>query len=70
MGGDLEEEGAVPASVNYLASGGFPERQSTKHEGAGMEGDRLPTILPMLADHLDGLKFLDGLLGDANPWED
>ena len=35
-----------------------------------MESDRLLVIFPLLADHLNGLKLLNGLLGDADPWED
>jgi hypothetical protein len=45
------------------------ERQSTKNEGPGVEGDCLLAIFSLVADHLDGFQLLNGLLGDANPWE-
>jgi hypothetical protein len=70
VGGDLEEEVAVSASVNDLVGGRLAQRQSTKYKGAGLEGDCLLAIVSLVADHLDGFQFLDGLLGDADPWED
>jgi hypothetical protein len=70
VGGDFEEEGAVPASVNNLISRRLAQRQSTEDEGAGMEGNGLLATLPLVADHLDGFKLLDDLLGDANSRKD
>jgi hypothetical protein len=70
VGGDLEEEVAVSASVNDLIGGRLAQRQPTKYEGAGVVGDCLLAIFSLVADHLDGFELLDGLLGDANSWED
>jgi ABC-type uncharacterized transport system permease subunit len=56
--------------MKQLARRRAAQWNATKHEGAGMESYWLPVVLPVLADHLDGLKLFDGLLGYANPWED
>jgi hypothetical protein len=69
VGGELKEEVDVSASVNDLVGCRLAERQSTKNEGPGVEGDCLLAIFSLVADHLDGFQLLNGLLGDANPWE-
>ena len=70
MGGDFKQKNAVSASVEDLVGGRLAQREPTKYEGAGVVSDNLLSVFPLLADHLDGLKLLNGLLGDANPWED
>ena len=70
VGGDFEEEAAVSASVNELVGGRPAQREPTKHKGSGVVSDYLPSIFPLLADHLDGLEFPDSLLSDTNLWED
>jgi len=67
---DLKEELSIASRVKQLVSRGPAERETAEHKRAGVVSQFLLPILALLADHLDGFQLLDGLLGDANPWED
>ena len=59
MRGDVQKESATMACVHQLGFGRSPEREPAKHEGPGVEGQRLLTILSLFANKLDRIKLLE-----------
>jgi len=51
------------------SAGGLRKGSPQSTKGRAWKAIACP-FLPLFADHLDGLKLLDGLVGDANLWED
>jgi hypothetical protein len=59
MGGDVQEELATMARVHQLGLRRSPQREPAKHEGPGVEGQRLLTILSLFANKLDGIELFE-----------
>ena len=70
MSNDFQEKLPVLPAMKQLAGRWTTQRNATEHERAGVIRHILLPILPLLANHLDGLELPNGLLGNANPWED
>ncbi len=64
MGCDFEKKAAVVASVRELFTGRAAQRNTTKHEGPGVEAKLLVAGIALLADKLDGFDLLEPSLGD------
>ena len=65
MRGDVQEKMATVACVHQLGLWRSPQREPAKHEGPGVEGQRLLTILSLLANKVDGIELLESTFGDA-----
>ncbi len=70
MSRDFEREAAFAASVDELVCRRLAQGQAAKDERSGVISEVLLVLLTLLADHLDGLEFLESLLRDSNLWED
>jgi hypothetical protein len=61
---DVQEELATVACVHQLGLRRSPQRESAKHEGPGVEGKRLLTILSLFANKLDGIELFESTIRD------
>ena len=59
MRGDVQEELATVACVYQLGLWRSPQREPAKHEGPGVEGQRLLTILSLFVNKLDGIELFE-----------
>ena len=70
MSNDFQEKLPVLPAMKQLAGRWTTQRNATEHKRPGMVRQLLLAILALLTHHLNGFKLLNGLLGDANPWQD
>ena len=66
MRDDVEGEIPVAPGMSNLVRGRSPERNATKDERARMVGEFLLAASAFVAHEADGIKFLDGTIGETN----
>ena len=62
---DMQEELATMARVHQLGPRRSPQGEPAKHEGPGVEGQRVLTILSLFANKMDGIELFESTFRDA-----